>query len=121
MPQTPMRPRRAAATADLTARPPVDTWDGAVADYLDDCRRRNHTPATLGVYTSALLGPRITVFREDHQIQGLGDFNAERLRGLELELLDAGLSPNTVHQYHRTLKTRRGVFTSVPDLIAAIE
>ena len=104
MPQIPMRPRRT-VVADPGSRPPVDTWEGAVADYLDDCRRRNHTPATLGVYRSALLGPRMVVFREDHQIQGLGDFSAERLRGLELELLDAGLSPNTVHQYHRTLKT----------------
>ena len=97
MPQIPMRPRRT-AVADPGSRPPVDTWDGAVADYLDDCRRRNHTPATLGVYNSALRGPRMVVFRDDHQIQGLGDFSAERLRGLELELLDAGLSPNTVHQ-----------------------
>jgi integrase/recombinase XerD len=83
----------------------VESWEGAVADFLADCRRRNHTPATLAVYSSALLGPRISVFRADHGIKGLHDFTAERLRGLELELLDAGLSPGTVHQYHRTLKT----------------
>jgi hypothetical protein len=54
--QTPVRPRRSVASIDPIARSPLDTWDGAVSDYLDDCRRRNHTPATLAVYTSALLG-----------------------------------------------------------------
>ena len=105
MPQTPMRPRRPAPALDPGPRPPVDSWEGAVDDYLDDCRRRNHTPATLGVYAAALRGPRMAVFVADHDIRGLHDFSAERLRGLELELLDAGLSANTVHQYHRTLKT----------------
>ena len=59
MAQTPMRPRRPAPALDPGPRPPVDSWDAAVDDYLDDCRRRNYTPATLGVYASALRGPRM--------------------------------------------------------------
>ena len=104
MPQAPVRPRRS-ESADGAARPPVDSWDGAVAAFLDDCRRRNHTPATLSVYASALSGPRISTFREDHGLRRLREFTADKLRQLELELLDAGLSAGTVHQYHRTLKT----------------
>jgi hypothetical protein len=57
MPQTPIRPRRAPPAHDPIPRPPLDSSDAAVDDFLDDCRRRNHTPATLAVYASALRGP----------------------------------------------------------------
>ena len=83
-------------------------WDVAVAEFMAECKRRGHTPATQSIYRSALLGPRMEMFRRDHSIDKVGDFTGPHLRQFETELQEAELSPSTVHQYHRTVKTFLG-------------
>lgn len=99
---------RRAAVLRAPANPDVVRWDVAVAQFLAECKRRGHTPATLSVYRSALLGPRTEEFRRDQKIEMVRDFTAAHLRAYEMELQAAELSPATVHQYHRTLKTFLG-------------
>jgi integrase/recombinase XerD len=104
----PQQPNRLGASS--RRRPPSrqvrsDDWDSVVESFLSDCRRRNHTAATLAVYRSALLGPRTRTFLTEHDVRTVGDFTAEQLRAFEEELRGAGLSIATVHQYHRTVKT----------------
>jgi integrase/recombinase XerD len=77
-------------------------------EFLADCQRRNHTPATLSVYRSALLGPRTQTFLDDQAIATIGEFTAAHLQIYEEELRQAGLPVATVHQYHRVLKTFLG-------------
>ena len=54
------------------------------------------------------LGPRTEEFRRDQKLEMVRDFTAAHLREYETELQEAELSPATVHQYHRTLKTFLG-------------
>ncbi|MBV8196230.1 MAG: tyrosine-type recombinase/integrase [Candidatus Dormibacteraeota bacterium] len=83
-------------------------WDVAAEEFLADCKRRGHTPSTQDIYRSILLGPRTDEFLRDQRITALREFDANRLRRFETELQDAELSPSTVHQYHRVLKTFLG-------------
>jgi integrase/recombinase XerD len=104
----PQQPNRLGATRPRPApRRPVrsDEWNDVAESFLSDCRRRNHTAATLAVYRSALLGPRTRTFLTEHDIRTVGEFTAEKLRAFEEELRGAGLSIATIHQYHRTVKT----------------
>jgi integrase/recombinase XerD len=101
--------------ADRPKRTPVlrraqDTrdWEQAAEIFLRDCRRRGHTPSTQSIYQSVLLGPRTQEFRRDEHVDKVSDLTADRLRQFEVELQEAELSPSTVHQYHRVLKTFLG-------------
>jgi integrase len=95
------RPGRRRRRARTTGNP-------SPGGFLADCQCRNHTPATLSVYRSALLGPRTQTFLDDQAVATVGEFAAAHLRSYEEELRLAGLSVATVHQYHRVLKTFLG-------------
>jgi integrase/recombinase XerC len=56
-----------------------------------------------------MLGnPRTAQFRQDHDIRDAGDLTAARLKLFETELMEAGLSSQSVIGYHRVLKTFAG-------------
>lgn len=106
MPQAPVRRRR--------ERPAVPSsravsrgvgWEGAVAAFIADGKRRNLAPATTSTYEAILSNPRTTQFRRDHGIERASDLTAGRLKAFEGELLEAGLTPRSVIGYHRVLKT----------------
>jgi integrase/recombinase XerC len=52
-----------------------------------------------------LTSERTEHFRRDYRILKAADLTTENLKSFESELLEAGLSPRSVMQYHRVLKT----------------
>lgn len=113
MPQAPMRPHRRrgdyaevdAAVAAGTAPP---NWREAVEAFLRDARSRNCSPATIGNYRTYLLGPRAQQFLLDHGVGSVADVTAAKLRDVQAELLEAGLSVGTAATFHRIVRNFLG-------------
>jgi integrase/recombinase XerD len=80
-------------------------WESTANDFLREKRRANVSQATIDVYGMCLTGPRTDRWRLQHGVETTAELTDGSLRTLELELAAAGLSPSTVHIYHRTLKT----------------
>jgi integrase/recombinase XerD len=108
MPQAPVKPQRRRVPSAAPAPPDRATWDGAVAAFLGDCRRRNLSPATIETYRWVLAGVRLTTFRRDQRITAPARLTGEQLKAFELELVDAGLRPGSVAVFHRSLRTFLG-------------
>jgi integrase len=91
--QQPVRKQRHRADRPsiISMSSPKDSWESALDWFLTDCRRRNLSTATLENYGWWLGGPRLTTYRQQHDITGPSDLTVEQLRGFETELLDAGL------------------------------
>jgi site-specific recombinase XerD len=106
MPQPAARRQRQRGAA-VTTQPQGTgrkTWDGAVTAFLAECRRRNLSSATLENYQWHLTGPRIRAFMADHGLNAPADMTADRLKQLETDFIDAGLSPSSIDSFHRVFK-----------------
>jgi site-specific recombinase XerD len=113
MPQAPMRPHRRRgdyvevefAQAPETASP---DWKSAVEAFLHDARSRHCSPATIDNYRTYLLGPRAEQFLRDYAIRSVADVTPGKLRAVQADLLEAGLSVGTAATFHRITRNLLG-------------
>jgi integrase/recombinase XerD len=106
MPQRPVRreSQRRPRGARSTPRRSKSTWEAAVARFIDEGKRKNLSPSTLGNYAWYLSGFRTRDFLADNGVTSPAEFSADKLRAFEGELLRVGVSAGTVATFHRILK-----------------
>lgn len=83
-------------------------WSRAVEAFLGDARSRNCSPATIDNYRTYLLGPRAEQFLRDYAIRSVADVTPDKLRDLQADLLEAGLSAGTTATFHRIVRNFLG-------------
>src|SRR5580704_15320174 len=83
-------------------------WNQAVEGFLRDARSRNCSPATIDNYRTYLMGSRAEQFVRDYEIRSVADVTSGKLRDLQAELLDAGLSAGTAATFHRIIRNFLG-------------
>lgn len=111
MPQAVAKPRRKRGDWESARQPRPDlgqTWEAAVAAFLEDARARNCSAATVENYRSYLLGPRARDFIAEFTIRTVADVTPQALRTFQAQLLEAGLSAGTAATFHRIMRNFLG-------------